>query len=261
MSVLEAADVIAAEDTRRLRTLVSGLGLTTHARVVSYYDAVERQRIPSLLSDLAEGRMVVLVTDAGTPVVSDPGYRLIDAALDAGHEVTAIPGPSAVLMALTLSGLPTDRFCFEGFLPRRGQERRIRLAAMAVEPRTMVLFESPQRLAATLQDLAQVIGPERMAAICRELTKVHEEVIRGSLAELVERVEQVRGEITLVIEGAPETAPPTVTDTDLVAQVRARTATGEPTSAAIAAVARAAGRPRREVYDLMVAAKDSDAAP
>jgi 16S rRNA (cytidine1402-2'-O)-methyltransferase len=201
-AALAAADVIAAEDTRRLRRLAAALGAQLSGRVVSYYDAAERGRVPGLLAALQGGRSVLLVTDAGMPGVSDPGYRLVAAAAAAGIRVTCLPGPSAVTAALAVSGLPSDRFCFEGFPPRRSGGRAKRFAELAAERRTMVFFESPRRAAATLAELAEAFGPDRRAVACRELTKVHEEIRRGTLAELAQWASgQVLGEVTLVVAG------------------------------------------------------------
>ena len=209
---LAGADVVAAEDTRRLRRLTTELGIAIGGRVVSYFEGNESARTPQLVEALRAGQRVVLVTDAGMPSVSDPGYRLVVAAVDLGVPVTAVPGPSAVLTALAVSGLPVDRFCFEGFLPRRAGERARRLAALAAEERTLVFFEAPHRTEATLAAMAESWGDDRRAAVCRELTKTHEEVRRGGLAELAAWAgEGVRGEVTLVVAGAvPEqvdTAP------------------------------------------------------
>jgi 16S rRNA (cytidine1402-2'-O)-methyltransferase len=253
--LLATADVVAAEDTRRLRRLAADIGATIAGRVVSYYDAVESARTPELLAAVREGATVLLVTDAGMPTVSDPGYRLVSAAANEGLAVTALAGPSAVTTALAVSGLPTDRFCFEGFLPRKAGERRSRLAELASEPRTLVLFEAPHRLAATLADLAAAFGGDRPAVACRELTKTHEEVRRGSLADLAAwAADGVRGEITLVLGGAPATAY-TGTDDDLAVLVAQREAAGQPRKDAIAAVARETGLPKREVYAAVVSAK------
>ncbi len=202
--LLAEADLVAAEDTRRLRRLLADLGVRRAGPVVSFYDEVERARLPALLHVLDAGGTVALVTDAGMPSVSDPGYRAAQAAVAAGHRVTSLPGPSAVTTALAVSGLPCDRFCFEGFLPRKAAERRSRLAELADEPRTQVYFEAPHRLADTLADLVAAFGDERPAAVCRELSKTYEEVRRGSLAELAAwAADGVRGEITLVVSGAP----------------------------------------------------------
>ncbi|MEU6041010.1 16S rRNA (cytidine(1402)-2'-O)-methyltransferase [Actinomadura sp. NPDC047616] len=254
-AALADAQIIAAEDTRRLRRLAADLGVETHARVVSYYDQNERARAAELLAELLAGRDVLVVTDAGLPGVSDPGYRLVRAAVAEGVPVTVLPGPSAVTTALVVSGLPTDRFCFEGFPPRRPGERSRRLAALAAEARTMVFFEAPHRLAATLAAMAEAFGAGRPAAVCRELTKTFEEVRRGTLGELADwAADGVRGEITLVVGGAPEpdgTAEPA----DLAAEVAAREAAGTPRKQAIGEVAKATGVPRRDVYDAVVAAK------
>jgi 16S rRNA (cytidine1402-2'-O)-methyltransferase len=251
---LASVPVIAAEDTRRLRRLCADLEVRPAGRVVSFYDANENGRVPQLLAALREGQDVLVVSDAGMPSVSDPGYRLVAAAVAAGLEVTTLPGPSAVTAALAVSGLPVDRFCFEGFLPRKAGERSRALAALAGERRTMVLFEAPHRLAATLADLVAAFGADRPAAVCRELTKTHEEIRRGSLAELADwAAGGVLGEITLVIGGASHVA--SVDPAALAAEVAAREAAGEPRKEAIAAVARDRGVPKRAVFDAVVAEK------
>ncbi len=248
---LATADVVAAEDTRRLKRLCSDLGVEITGRVVSYFEGNEQARTPSLVEALQAGERVLLVTDAGMPSVSDPGYRLVAAAVEADLHVTAVPGPSAVLTALAVSGLPVDRFCFEGFLPRKAGERSRRLAGLAGEERTMVFFEAPHRTAAALTAMAEAFGDDRAAAVCRELTKTHEEVRRGGLRELVDwAAEGVRGEVTVVVTGAVPQAAPSDPDS-LRAAVAEREATGERRKEAIAAVARAAGVPKREVYDLV----------
>ena len=252
---LATAPVIAAEDTRRLRRLCADLEVTPTGRVVSFYDANETSRVPQLLGWLQEGQDVLVVTDAGMPAVSDPGYRLVTAAVAAGVAVTSLPGPSAVTTALAVSGLPVDRFCFEGFLPRKPGERRRAVGALAGERRTLVLFEAPHRLAGTLADLAEAFGAERPAAVCRELTKTHEEIRRGTLGELADwATGEVRGEITVVIGGA-EAGPPDVGPEELAAAVVEREAAGEARKDAIAAVARARGVPKRDVFDAVVASK------
>jgi 16S rRNA (cytidine1402-2'-O)-methyltransferase len=249
------ADVLAVEDTRRLHRLATDLEVTLTGRVVTFHESVERQRLPGLLAALADGATVLLLTDAGMPSVSDPGYTLVRAAVDAGVAVTAVPGPSAVVTALALSGLPVDRFCFEGFLPRKGGERRARLAGLADERRTMVFFESPHRLADALADCAAAFGPDREAAVCRELTKTHEEVRRGPLAELAEwAAAGVRGEITLVVAGAVP-GPVALSPAELAAEVAAEEAAGAARKDAIRAVVARTGLPRRTVYDAVVAAK------
>jgi 16S rRNA (cytidine1402-2'-O)-methyltransferase len=247
---LAGADVVAAEDTRRLKRLCDDLGITLSGRVVSYFDGNEAARTPVLVEALTAGQRVVLVTDAGMPSVSDPGYRLVLAALEAGIVVTAVPGPSAVLTALAVSGLPVDRFCFEGFLSRRAGERASALAALATEPRTMVFFEAPHRLARTLSDLAGALGPTRAVALARELTKLHEEVWRGSLAGAIDRCAEVepRGEYVLVVAGAP--APVAATDDELAAAVADEIGQGRSTRDAVALVAGRFDVSKRRVYDL-----------
>ncbi len=246
---LAGADVIAAEDTRRLSRLATDLGVDVKGRVTSYFDGNEAARTPGLVARLVAGDRVVLVTDAGMPSVSDPGYRLVVAAVEAGVTVTAVPGPSAVLTALALSGLPVDRFCFEGFLPRKAGERARRLAGLAAEERTLVFFEAPHRTAAALAALAEAFGSDRPAAVCRELTKTHEEVRRGPLGDLVGwAAEGVRGEVTIVVSGA---GPASVADdpVSLRAAVADLESAGEPRKDAIKAVATRAGVPKRVVYD------------
>jgi 16S rRNA (cytidine1402-2'-O)-methyltransferase len=253
---LVAADVVAAEDTRRLRRLTQALGVEPAGRVVSYFEGNEAGRTPELVAALTGGARVVLVTDAGMPSVSDPGYRLVAAAVEQGIRVTAVPGPSAVLTALALSGLPVDRFCFEGFPPRKAGERLARLKEVAADRRTLVYFEAPHRIADTLTAMAEAFGAGRRAAVCRELTKTYEEVRRGPLGELAEwAAAGVRGEITVVVEGAPQTGPADLDPAELVRRVRAREDAGERRKEAIAAVAAAAGVPKRDVFDAVVAAK------
>jgi len=250
---LAAAPVIAAEDTRRLRRLAAALGVRLTGRVVSYYDDVEARRVPALLSELIAGQDVLLVSDAGMPGVSDPGYRLIAAAAEAGIRVTVLPGPSAVTTALVISGLPSDRFVFEGFPSRRAGERARRFAELAAERRTLVFFESPRRLGATLAELAAAFGADRRAAVCRELTKTHEQVIRGTLASLAtDLAGGVLGEVTVVIAGA-QPAAVAVSPAQAAAAVAEREERGLPRKEAIVAVARELGVPRREVYDAVVA--------
>ncbi|MGO8956959.1 MAG: 16S rRNA (cytidine(1402)-2'-O)-methyltransferase [Streptosporangiaceae bacterium] len=256
---LQAAGLIAAEDTRRLRRLAGALGVQLTGRLVSYYDDVETRRTPGLLAELTAGQDVLLVTDAGMPGVSDPGYRLVAAAAGAGIRVTVLPGPSAVTTALVISGLPCDRFVFEGFPPRRAGERFRRFAELAAERRTLVFFESPRRLAATLAELADAFGPDRRAAVCRELTKTHEEVLRGTLAGLAERTKAgVLGEITLVVEGH-RAAAGQATPADAAARVAALEADGQARKDAIATAAKELGLPRRVVYDGVVASRSAPA--
>ena len=251
---LASADIVAAEDTRRLRRLLRDLSVELTGRVVSYYDANESTRTPELLDALLAGSRVLVVTDAGMPSVSDPGYRLVAAAHDAGVRVTAVPGPSAVLTALAVSGLPVDRFCFEGFLPRKVGERAARLEGLAAEPRTLVFFEAPHRLAVMLAALAEAFGAERSAAVCRELTKTYEEVRRGGLGELATwATDGVRGEITIVVAGAEPPAP--AQTADLVATVLARVDAGERLKDATGAVAQDHGVGRRELYQAVLDAR------
>ena len=260
IGLLETADVIAAEDTRRLRRLADGLGVTLHGRVVSYYDANERQRAVELVDAALGGAVVLVVTDAGMPSVSDPGYRVVAEAVTRGVPITAAPGPSAVLMALAVSGLPVDRFCFEGFLPRKAGERNARIEELKSESRTMVFFEAPHRLEAMLAALATGLGSGRAAAVCRELTKTYEEVIRGSLESLASwAAEGVRGECTVVVSGASpdelRASRGLVTPQEWLAQVHRREERGIDRKTAIAEVAREAGVARREVYDAVIQSK------
>lgn len=247
--VLENADVVAAEDTRRLRRLAGDLGVEIRGRVVSYYDANEAGRAAELVETLKQGQTVVVITDAGMPGVSDPGYRLTHLAVEEGITVTALPGPSAVTTALAVSGLASDRFCFEGFPPRKPGERARRLSALAKEERTMVFFEAPHRLQSALEAMAEAFGQERKAAVCRELTKTYEEVRRGGLGELAAwAAAGVKGEITVVVAGhvAADIEPDIES---LVAEVDRRVADGEQRKAAVADVAKEAGLPKRELYD------------
>ncbi|MCA2225715.1 16S rRNA (cytidine(1402)-2'-O)-methyltransferase [Nonomuraea aurantiaca] len=247
--VLENADVVAAEDTRRLRRLAGDLGVEIRGRVVSYYDANEAGRAAELVETLKQGQTVVVITDAGMPGVSDPGYRLTHLAVEEGITVTALPGPSAVTTALAVSGLASDRFCFEGFPPRKPGERARRLSALAREERTMVFFEAPHRLQSALEAMAEAFGQERKAAVCRELTKTYEEVRRGGLSELAAwAAAGVKGEITVVVAGhVPDDTEPDIES--LVAEVDRRVAGGEQRKAAVADVAKEAGLPKRELYD------------
>ncbi len=254
-AALATAEVVAAEDTRRLHRLCADLGVTPTGRVVSCFEGNEERRVPELLDALRAGRTVLLVTDAGMPTVSDPGFRLVAAAAAEDLPVTCLPGPSAVTAALAVSGLPSDRFCFEGFLPRKAGERRTRLAALQAERRTAVLFEAPHRLADCLADMADVLGGQRRAVVCRELTKTHEQVLRGTLGELAAWARgEVRGEITLVLAGAPEPAVD-ATPSELARLVGVRELAGLTRKEAVQAVASETGLPRRDVYDAVVAAK------
>jgi 16S rRNA (cytidine1402-2'-O)-methyltransferase len=248
---LVSATVIAAEDTRRLKRLMAALEVHTEARITSYFEGNEHTRTPQLLDDLRAGARVLVVTDAGMPSVSDPGYRLVAAAVEEGIRVTAVPGPSAVLTALAVSGLPVDRFCFEGFLPRKAGERSRALTALAAEQRTMVFFEAPHRTSAALEAMRDVFGADRRAAVCRELTKTHEEIRRGGLGELVDwAAEGVRGEVTIVVSGAAPAAPST-DPAEWRALVAELEAGGTTRKDAIATVAKRLGVPKREVYDVV----------
>jgi 16S rRNA (cytidine1402-2'-O)-methyltransferase len=251
---LAEADVIAAEDTRRLKTLLAGLGVVSAAKVVSYFDQNEAARAAELVENLRAGQMVLVVSDAGMPTVSDPGFRLVSLAIDAGVPVTSVPGPSAVLAALAVSGLPTDRFCFEGFLPRKAGERGRRLAALADEDRTMVFFEAPHRLAALLTAMAAAFGGERRAAVSRELTKVFEQTKRGTVAELAEwAAEGVRGEITVCVAGREEHAP--IDAEEAVQLVMAAMCSGMALSAAVSQISAETRYPRKQLYQLALNAR------
>ena len=244
---IATADVVAAEDTRRLRRLCADLGITPSGSVLSYHEHNEASRTPELVERLREGARVVVVTDAGMPSVSDPGYRLVDAAVAAGIRVTCVPGPSAVLMALAVSGLPVDRFCFEGFLPRKPGEKARGLAALAAERRTMVFFEAPHRIDATLLAMAEAFGPDRRAAVCRELTKTYEEVRRGGLAELATwAADGLRGEITVVVAGAP---PAVTTVEEALPGIQERVLAGERLKDVCADVAATTGLSKKSLYD------------
>lgn len=252
--LLETADVIAAEDTRRLRDLAARMGLTISAPVIAVHDHNERDKAGLLVSEALAGKTVVLVSDAGMPAVSDPGFRVVEAAADAGVEVTVAPGPSAVLTALALSGLPTDRFTFEGFPSRKAGERASSLAALAGEARTMVFFEAPHRVAATLDAMAAAFGPQRRAAVSRELTKTYEQTKRGELGELAQwaRSEEPRGEMVVTVAGRPAEQP---SIPELVDEALRRVEAGERAKDAVADLAGVAGVPRRELYAAVLAAR------
>ena len=250
VDALAAADVIAAEDTRRTRALAAALGATLTGKVVSFYDAVETSRIAGLVAAIEQGQTVLLVTDAGMPSVSDPGFRLVAACVEKDLPVTCLPGPSAVTTALALSGLPCERFCFEGFAPRKDGERRRFFAALDEEPRTAVFFESPHRIAATLATAAEVLGADRRAAVCRELTKTYEEVRRGGLGELAEwAADGLRGEITVVLAGAQ---PRKKEIGDLVDEVRALADDGMRLKDAAAQIATRHGVSKKALYDAAI---------
>ena len=256
--LIAEADLIAAEDTRRFRRLAAALEISPRGRVISHHEHNEEFRTEEVVETVRNGGTVLVVTDAGMPGVSDPGLRAVRAVLAAGLSVTALPGPSAALTALALSGLPTDRFCFEGFLPRTPGKRGTAIAALATEPRTMIFFESPRRTAATLAALAHGFGVERPGAVCRELTKTYEEVRRDGLAGLAgwaaER--EILGEVTIVVGGAPAVVPVDLADpaaaddvAGLVARVQGLVDAGKHPKAAVAEVASAAGVLKRGLYD------------
>jgi len=253
-AALESADVVAAEDTRRVRDLARRMGIEIGGTVLALHEHNERVRAVELIDKVRSGQTVVVVSDAGMPTVSDPGYALVRAAIDADIPLTTLPGPSAVLTALALSGLPTDRFVFEGFLPRKGGERSRAVRELASEPRTLVFFESPRRLAAFLADLAEGFGADRAGAICRELTKTHEEVVRGNLGELARWAasREVLGEIVVVVAGRPRLA---ASMDAMVTEVLERVASGERLKEAARAVAEAGGASSREVYAAALAAR------
>lgn len=252
-SEIEKADIVAAEDTRRFLNLAARLGVTVGARVFSYYEHNESERGPQLL-EMARTQRVLVVTDAGMPSVSDPGYRLVARAHDAGVAVTVVPGPSAVLTALAVSGLATDRFCFEGFLARKEGELARQLVGLVSEPRTMVFFESPRRLSVTLAAMVEVFGSEREACVCRELTKTYEEVVRASLGELAERFAQdARGEIVVVVSGADEVQAELGA---AVAEVLALDRAGLRLKDAAAHVATRMGIRKKTLYEEALAARD-----
>jgi len=256
VKALASADVIAAEDTRRIRTLAQALDVKPAGKVVSLYDQNEATRVPSLIEEIQAGATVLLVSDAGMPLISDPGYRLVTACIEAGAPVHCLPGPSAVTTALAVSGLPSERFCFEGFAPRRHSARVSWLKTLAAEPRTCVFFESPRRLADCLKDAVDALGTERRAVVCRELTKTHEEIIRGSLAELADWAQGgVLGEITVVLSGATPRADLATLVTDVDALVgdgmRVKDACAE-------VVAANPGAPsRRELYDAVLRSRST----
>lgn len=251
-TALEEATVVAAEDTRTTQRLLQALKIANRPRLIALHDHNEKQRAAELVALAAEDD-VLLLSDAGMPTVSDPGYAVVAEAAARGVDVTALPGPSAVITALALAGLPTDRFTFEGFAPRKAGERRTVFGALASEPRTMVFFEAPSRLSDTLVAMAEAFGEDRRAAVCRELTKLHEEVARGSLAELVAWASAgVRGEIVVVVEGAPVRA---VSADDALAQVQRLVAGGMRLKDAAGEVSRETGLASRDLYRAAVAAR------
>jgi len=249
VEVLRTADVIACEDTRRTRQLLTAADVPARGRLIAVHDHNEAAQVSGVLARLAAGQQVAVVTDAGMPGVSDPGERLVAAAVAAGHRVDVVPGPSAAVAALVVSGLSTGRWCFEGFLPRKGRDRNRRLADLAAERRTAVLFESPRRVRATVADLARAMGGQRRVAIARELTKHFEEVWRGTLAAAVEHLAETEpvGEFVLVVEGAPDREP--ATEADVEEGLRVRLAAGMAARDAVAEVAAELALPKRRVYD------------
>jgi 16S rRNA (cytidine1402-2'-O)-methyltransferase len=253
-SALASAQIIAAEDSRRAKRLIQDLEISTTAQIWSFYDAVEEAKSPELIDRIEAGDVVVVISDAGMPTVSDPGYRIVQEAIARGIKVSVIPGPSAVLTALAISGLAVDRFSFEGFLPRKSGERKNFLDQLADDQRTMVFFEAPHRLVESLQDFAEVFGQDRQAVICRELTKTYEEIVRGSFVELITWADrEILGEITLVVAGASPIAATTATD--WVALVDTRVQLGISQRDAIAEVAKELRVPKRDVYDAVLAAR------
>jgi 16S rRNA (cytidine1402-2'-O)-methyltransferase len=262
VETLAGAQVIYCEDTRHSRKLLTHAGITSPT-LRSLHEHNEDDRIDQVLREVAAGSTVAVISDAGMPGISDPGSRLVAAAAEAGATVSVVPGPSSVVAALVVSGLPTDRFCFEGFLPRSGRDRRRRLEQLAGEERTTVLFEAPGRVAGTLEDLAESCGGNRRVAVARELTKLHEEIWRGSLEEARTwaGAATVRGEVVLVVEGAPPMAPPVVEDAEVLSAIAAHLAAGERTRGAVDAVAAQFGIPRRRVYDLALASKGATTDP
>jgi 16S rRNA (cytidine1402-2'-O)-methyltransferase len=253
---LEDADVVASEDTRVTQRLLAGLGIANRPKLVALHEHNERSRAAELV-ELARDADLLVLSDAGMPTVSDPGFVLVQAAVAEGVDVTAIPGPSAVVTALAVSGLPTDRFAFEGFLPRKAGERMRRLAELAADRRTLVFFEAPSRLAASLESLAEAFGAERPAAVCRELTKLHEEVRRGPLAELASwAAGGVRGEICIVVGGAGEPVP--ADEGEAVARVVGLAASGTRLKDAAAIVAAETGLGKRDLYEAALAARRPD---
>ena len=247
---LEQADLIAAEDTRRAKRLFADLNLEIKAPVISLFEENEIEKIPDIIEKLKNGLKVVVISDAGTPAISDPGYRLVTKAIEENISITVIPGPSAVLSALVLSGLPTDRFSFEGFIARKGKERTEILNNLNTQSRTMVIFESPRRTLQTLQDIKEIVGDDRKAAVVREISKTYEEVIRGSLKELVAwaNSKEVLGEITLVIAGVENTGKKEVDD-EAIAEVKQLIAAGSSFKDAVQEVSTQRGLSRRELYE------------
>ena len=259
ISAISSASIIAAEDSRRFQRLCQDLGVSTQAKVLSFFEGNEEERTDQLLNELKNGADVLVVTDAGMPTVSDPGYKLVRSAIDANIPIEVLPGPSAVTTALALSGLPTDRFCFEGFVPRTQGAREKFFEAIRFESRTIVLFEAPHRLIDTLNVALNILGADRKAALCREMTKTYEETVRGDLTTLIEwaNSKEVLGEITIVLEGASSGAKE-INREKIVAAVRKLESVGMDRKEAVASIAAELNLPKREVFDAMVAAKNQN---
>ncbi len=253
---IKSAEVIAAEDSRRFQRLCQDLGISTEAKVLSFFEGNEDERTEQLLAELRNGVRVLVVTDAGMPTVSDPGFKLVRAAISAEIPVEVIPGPSAVTTALALSGLPTDRFCFEGFVPRTHGAREQFFENLKFEERTIIIFEAPHRLNDSLEVAKKILGNDRKAALCREMTKTYEETVRGTLSELERwsKSKEILGEITIVISGAIKEAK-NLSQQQIINQVRKLESVGMDRKEAIAAVAAELDLPKREIFDAMVASK------
>lgn len=255
--LLTSADLIAAEDTRKVKALCARLGITPRGKVISFHDHNEEQKSFQIIAEAQSGQIVLMVTDAGMPTVSDPGYKLIQKAIELGCPFEVIPGPSAVTMALALSGLATDRFSFEGFVPRKSGERVKTFNKLRTEERTMVFFESPHRLLQTLLDAASVFGGDKQVAVCRELTKKYEETVRGTLAEVVvwAKSKEIKGEICFVVSG--NRLAPVLELEDLIPRVAEQLEKGVRLKAAVSTVSAEFGVSKRELYELMLAHKES----
>ena len=259
ISAISSASIIAAEDSRRFQRLCQDLGVASQAKVLSFFEGNEEERTEQLLNELKNGADVLVVTDAGMPTVSDPGFKLVRSAIEANIPVEVLPGPSAVTTALALSGLPTDRFCFEGFVPRTQGAREKFFDELKFEPRTIVFFEAPHRLIDTLNVAVNILGADRKAALCREMTKTYEETVRGNLATLSEwaNSKEVLGEITIVIEGAINGAKE-INQEKIVAAVRKLESVGMDRKEAVASIAAELNMPKRKVFYAMVAAKNQN---